>query len=434
MLSSPGGWVFLLSPVVLGVLLLGCFPEYRRFRWRAVISYPVIMGLLIWGALAVVAHIASARIVPREILVVLWFTIAWRLAWEIWSQLVNRTLGGRESRPPGSPGCTLDSVSSTGVSGEEALPSPQQAGRGRLAGPLGVVLRAALTGAVFFSTFLIVVATHRCKLADGQDPMSTFSMPFEHIRIPTRDGLTLDGWFVPESPESDRTIIVCHGAGANKGNFVWFLGPLAHQGYNVLFFDFRAHGGSEGRTTTYGIRERADVVAAVDWLERTRPRSARTIVGLGSSQGALALALAAAEDERIDAVVLDSPFVSPRDLMRHNMGLVPVLGPAFADVLLAEASAVTGTSFFSVSAEAAVRAMGTRPVMVVHGDGDFVMPRSHAERLHAAARGPRHIWFGPGPHSNIITEAPSEYARRLFGFLGDHLGRPTRARVERSDK
>jgi pimeloyl-ACP methyl ester carboxylesterase len=281
--------------------------------------------------------------------------------------------------------------------------------------------RAGLTALVFVPVFLSVVATHRCKLTDGQDPMSVFNLPYEHVRIPTRDGLMLDGWFIPENPPSDRTIVICHGAGANKGNFVWFLGPLAHRGYNVLFFDFRAHGSSDGRTTTYGIRERADVIAVVDWLKANKPSESRVLVGLGSSQGSMALALAAAEDARIDAVVLDSPFVSPRALMRENARFAPVLGPLFADGMLALVSLQTGTSLFAPSAERAVAAIGPRPVLVIHGDDDFIMPRSHAQRLCDAACGPRDIWFGPGPHSNIITQAPSEYARRMFGFLEAHL-------------
>jgi len=137
------------------------------------------------------------------------------------------------------------------------------------------------------------------------------------------------------------------------------------------------------------------------------------------------MALAAADDPRIDAVILDSPFTSPRDLMRENAGIVPVLGPLLADLLLAEVSLQTWTDFFNASAEQAIRRMEPRPVMVIHGDGDFVMPRAHAQRLYDAAQGPRAIWFGPGPHSNIITEAPGEYAARLFEFLEANLGRPT---------
>jgi fermentation-respiration switch protein FrsA (DUF1100 family) len=235
--------------------------------------------------------------------------------------------------------------------------------------------------------------------------------------------LILDGWFIPQQ-KADRTIIVCHGAGANKGNFVWFLAPLAYQGYNVLFFDFRAHGGSEGRTTTYGLHERLDVLAAVDWLKRKKPRQSRIIVGLGSSLGAMALGLAAAEDTRIDAMILDSAFVSPRSLAHYHARRIPLIGPAYVDLMLAAMSLQTGADFFSGAAAEAVPRLGDRPIMLIHGDQDIGMPAEHSQQLYDLAKGPKAIWFGPGPHSNIITTDPNGYGKRMFGFLDEHLGKP----------
>jgi fermentation-respiration switch protein FrsA (DUF1100 family) len=190
----------------------------------------------------------------------------------------------------------------------------------------------------------------------------------------------------------------------------------------LVLFDFRAHGASEGRTTTYGIRERRDVRAVVNWLKRERPEQSRVIVGLGSSQGAMALALAAADDPRIDALILDSPFVSAYALAMHHASRLPGIGPPLAYLILAEMSLQTGTDFFRPSAERALARCEDRPVFVIRGEDDIAMPAEHARRLHAAASGPSEIWFGPGMHSNIVTAAPGAYARRVFRFLKDHLG------------
>jgi len=399
MYLSFGFWVFMLAPVVLGAVLLWRFPSCRRVRYRSLFFYVVIMSLLIWGALEIVAYIASAKVPPVEIAIVLWFTISWRLAWAIWVRTVGQ-LGERWVRW----------ARARRKRGEPI--------------PFGIRLirpgRAILTITIFFPLFLSTVVTHRCKLTDGQDPYSVFNIEYEKVSIPTSDGLILDGWFIGKD-DSDRTIIICHGAGANKGNFIWFLGPLAYKDYNVVFFDFRAHGSSDGRTTTYGIREKLDVIAVVDWLKQERPRQSRVIAGLGSSQGSTALALAAGEDRRINAVVLDSPFVSPYELAMHHARRVPVAGPLMTNVLLGLMSIQTGTNFFSASTEEAIAVLGDRPVLVIHGEDDFVMPVSHSQRLYDAARGPREIWFGPGPHSNIITTDPDEYKKRLLKFLDTHL-------------
>lgn len=401
-MSLPGPWLFLLAPIALASVLLWRFPACRRVRLRSLVVYVVVMSLLIGGALELVAFIAGGRVVWTEIIVVLWFTIAWRLGWTLWSKTVGRwgqrwVRWGRIRRRS-----------------EHPVPL-----RVRLI-PAG---RATLTLLIFATAFLSTVVTHRCKIADGTDPRAMLQLPFSNIRIPTSDGLMLDGWFIPDG-NADRAIVICHGAGANKGNFIWFAAPLSHRGYNLLFFDFRAHGASDGRTTSYGLRERLDVIAAVDWLKRHEPDRSRLVIGLGSSQGSMALALAAGEDTRIDAIILDSPFVSPYELVMDRARYVPVIGPLFAHILLAEVSLQTGENFFTLSAERAVAALGRRPVMVIHGSEDPVMPAAHSQRLYDAATGPRDLWFGPGPHSNIVTTDPTTYGQRVTDFLETCFGRP----------
>ncbi len=399
MLSLAGVVVFVFAPIFLGGLLLWRFPRYRHFRIRSLVFYTVVMLLLIGGAMAFVAWIATAKVVIREIFIVFWFTVSCRLAWELWAQTVGR-MGQRWVRW-------------ARWRRRKGIRSPFMI---RLI-PVG---RVCLTLLIFIPAFLSVVLTHRCKFTDDQDPFSVFIMPFETVRIPTSDGLTLDAWYIPEDG-ADRTIIICHGAGANKGNFIWFLGPLAHKGYNVVFFDFRAHGGSDGRTLTYGLREWRDVLAVVDWLKAEHPKESQKIVGLGSSLGSMALALAAVRDERIDAVILDSPFRSPYTLAHHHAKRVPIIGPLYANIVLAMMSAQTGTNFFASAADEAVPRLGNRPVMFVHGDEDRGMPAEHAQHLYNLA-------VGPGPHSNIITTAPEEYARRMLSFLDEQWPRPTATR------
>jgi pimeloyl-ACP methyl ester carboxylesterase len=126
-------------------------------------------------------------------------------------------------------------------------------------------------------------------------------------------------------------------------------------------------------------------------------------------------------EPRIDAVILDSPFVSPQELLHHHAAIIPGAGPLAADYLLWWMSLQTNVSFFNVSAERAVAKLNGRPLLIIHGERDVGMPKTHAQRLHDAATGPRDIWFGPGTHSNIVTTDPSVYEKRLQAFLKVHL-------------
>jgi pimeloyl-ACP methyl ester carboxylesterase len=96
-----------------------------------------------------------------------------------------------------------------------------------------------------------------------------------------------------------------------------------------------------------------------------------------------------------------------------------MIGPSFGDLTLRWMSVLTGADFRRTTAEQAVAAIAPRAVMIIHGSDDVLMPRSHAERLAAAARGPCETWFGPGPHSNIVTTEPEEYAERVMRYLSD---------------
>ena len=75
-----------------------------------------------------------------------------------------------------------------------------------------------------------------------------YGLPYEKVSFSTSDGVALKGWFIPSRTGSDRTLIMCHGWGDNKGYLLersYFLNKTA--GFNLLYFDNRSHGESAGR-------------------------------------------------------------------------------------------------------------------------------------------------------------------------------------------
>src|SRR6185369_7667751 len=96
--------------------------------------------------------------------------------------------------------------------------------------------------------------------------------------------------------------------GGNKHTTLPLAGML-YPDYNVLLLDHRGHGDSGGLRTTIGYEERLDVHAAVDVLVE---RGLGPVGIFGMSMGAATAILAAAEDERIAAIVADSPYARLR--------------------------------------------------------------------------------------------------------------------------
>ena len=226
----------------------------------------------------------------------------------------------------------------------------------------------------------------------------------------------MSGWFLADE-SSDSTVVVCHGSGANKGNFAEYLALFHGQGFSSLIFDFRGHGASDGHTSTFGLFEVADVRAAVDWLKRERGDRSRHVLGIGSSMGAITLLRAAADDERIEAVVLDSCFATVPILAEYHTSRVPVVGPLYSKVLLASMSLHAGASFWEVDGLKAIARISPRPVFLIHGTDDFVIPPEHMEQLFDAAGEPKQKWLGPGLHSNIMSADYDTYQTKVVDFF-----------------
>ena len=86
--------------------------------------------------------------------------------------------------------------------------------------------------------------------------------------------------YIRPNYSSVPTIIIAHGLGASKSDYVNLSGFLSSNGFNVLLFDFRAHGESEGKSCSLGLKEQLDITAAIDYIisrEDLKNKSIRTI-------------------------------------------------------------------------------------------------------------------------------------------------------------
>lgn len=391
--------VILIMPPAFGFLLWRGWPEVRRIsRWKYVM-YLVVMSAIIAGAQAFAAFMAGGRLLWLEVGWGLYFCVAWRMAWAVWQRTVGRLGAGL---------CRWRRQRRFQANGWAKMGSARRMWLAVAAGAIPT-LRIGLVLCVFAPLF-VGSLIHRFRIGNPTELDYYAHLPIEPVSFRTSDGLRLSGWFLPDG-QSDETVIVAHGLGANKGNFIAFLTLFYGQGYNSLIFDFRGHGDSQGHTSTFGLYETADVIAALEWLKQERPERARHVFGLGSSMGAMALVRAAARDERIEAVVLDSAYVSAPRLARHH------LGPALAPLVLGAMSLHAGRSLWSLDASQAIAELSPRPILLIHGEGDFVIPPDNMAILFDLAHEPKEQWLGPGSHSNILTSDFNGYQQRVIQFL-----------------
>lgn len=260
--------------------------------------------------------------------------------------------------------------------------------------------------------FIALVQFHPQKIACGTTP-AEFGLPYTDVQLDS-DGLRLAGWHLPASSPARPVVVICHGLGANKQNFLHAVSLVHSVDYNVLIFDFPGHGDSDGRTFTFGIKESEDVKAACDFVRSRHPSS--KVYGLGYSVGGSALLRMASQHGGFDKIVIDSSFANAERVALHSMlwYLGPFKRPTF------HVGRFWGWVFSGVDVAehnpeeyiARVRC----PLLIIHGTADAMIPISESERLQSAAAGNATLWKVDNAGHIETIEDPA-YRERLREFL-----------------
>lgn len=193
----------------------------------------------------------------------------------------------------------------------------------------------------------------------------------------------LHGWWLPATAQPARgAVLHLHGNAANISNHLPLVAWLPPAGFDVLMFDYRGFGQSEGRPTLAGVVD--DAAAALAAL-RARPGvdASRLIVFGQSLGGATALRLLARDAAGVRLAIIDSAFASYRQIAREAALDSVVLAPLLPMAL----PMLPPVADDPVTALASIRL----PLLFVHGSRDSVVHARHSEQLHAAARDPKRL-------------------------------------------
>jgi len=235
----------------------------------------------------------------------------------------------------------------------------------------------------------------------------------EDVWFKANDNTRLHGWFFhartrQQTPTAAAvaTVLYFHGNGGNLSFAGWVGEWLAGNNLDVLIFDYRGYGRSEGRMTD----ERAllaDANAAYDYLLRERKVRPEKLALYGQSLGTTA-AIDLASREICGALVVESGLTSASDMAS---ALLPWL-PRFLHPL--------GRNRF----DSVHKISGARcPVFVTHGDQDRLIPVEQGRALFAQAPEPKELLIVRGADHALARFGGDEYLDRVAGFIRDAIGR-----------
>ncbi|GIV14762.1 MAG: alpha/beta hydrolase [Armatimonadota bacterium] len=260
---------------------------------------------------------------------------------------------------------------------------------------------------------LAVAATHPPRAPLFLTPFDV-QVSFDPVAFPSRDGTPLSGWWISH-PRPRGVAVLCHGYVANRCEVLGVALELRRLGFSCLLFDFRAHGESGGRVTTIGAREVQDALGAVDFAARF----GLPILLFGSSMGGAVAIMTAARDQRVGAVIADSAYARLAHAANTwwEAGFGRVLGKLCRPVKYV-AMLFTRTPLSHAEPIREIGKIAPRPVLLIHGDRDHLVPVEHAYALYQAAGEPRTLWIANGSgHVQARVDQPENYYGQIAEFV-----------------
>ena len=219
----------------------------------------------------------------------------------------------------------------------------------------------------------------------------------EYVSIESYDGLILSG----------RYYHVADGAPLDIGFHGYRSSPLTdfsggselsfRMGHNLLLVDQRAHGKSQGRTITFGIKERKDLL---QWVRYAVDRFGENVQILlyGISMGGATVLMASELDlpGNVKGIIADCPYSSPMDIILHAGNEMPIPNWMIRPFVKMGAWIYGGFLIEEADAARAVKKAKV-PILILHGESDSFVPQEMSDVVSA---NPEHITRYTFPNAN----------------------------------
>lgn len=232
-----------------------------------------------------------------------------------------------------------------------------------------------------------------------EETPKAIKLKFDEVELKTADKVKIFAWWVP-CENARGTLIFSHGNAGNISHRLDKLQIFHDLGLNVLLYDYRGYGRSQGTPNEKGLY--ADVQAAYDFAVKEKKTSGREIIAYGESLGGPVAAHLAAGN-RVKALILDSTFTSLKDMAQSRSSLLVGFVQSKFDTL-ADVAKVQS------------------PTLVLHSPADEIIPFTQGKKLFAASKAPKQFVELQGGHNDGFMDCKKKYVQGLDKFLTSHVG------------
>ncbi len=231
-------------------------------------------------------------------------------------------------------------------------------------------------------------------------------LDYESVTLTTADRLAISAWFVP-APEARATLLFCHGNAGNISDRLDSIRIMHVLRLNVLIFDYRGFGQSQGAPDEQGTY--ADADAAWDYLVTVRKIAPQAILIFGRSLGSAVAAETAVRHPDAGGLILESGFTSIAEMGKKILPYLPI------DLLVRYKYATSDK-------------VGTiqMPKLIIHSPDDEVVPFQQGLELYQKAAISKTFLQIQGSHNSGFLSSGKIYTEGLDRFISNLTEKPPR--------
>ncbi len=292
--------------------------------------------------------------------------------------------------------------------------------------PYSVNILIKLTGiaivALFFLAFVLLIKnTYLVSQYDERLDISNERLPIKELILFTEDNTMLSVWEMRYHSDFP-TVILSHGLGSNKADLLDLARGLNQKGYNCVLYDFRAHGKSTGKISSFGYKEQQDLKAVINYVIN-RPFMNNKSLGLyGFSMGAAVSILVAGEYDEVKAIVADSSYSVLQSTLEDHIELMYNIPKWLMHYPIQFAYWVR---FFKnpleISCIDSVRQFKEKAVFYINGAEDIENFPRYAKLLYMSTDSPKKEWIIPEEGHDYGDRRNDIYINRVLNFFKKYL-------------
>ena len=224
--------------------------------------------------------------------------------------------------------------------------------------------------------------------------------------------------------KNHQTVILVHGLGGNRYSNYPLAEFFLEKGYNVITYDQRSTNENTAKYTTFGYKEKYDLIDCLNYIEEQAPGQKIGVWGASYGGATAGLALGYGNiDERVDFLILDCPvsnmeWMIEQEMMSMEIG-IPISYMTWCGNIINKLK--LGFTYQEADVVNAMKDVKT-PVLIINSKLDTITPYFMGKDLYDALPGNnKEIWtLDDSQHCEIWLDHNQEYYNKMESFLSKY--------------